>query len=170
MDNKILFNKLHILQNQLNCMEGIKKPVEQINIASKTDLYDLVITDHDLRKCTRTLFYNGHHAQAIEEGYKCLNNIVKKKSKLTTEDGNGLMRKALSAKNPILKLNAWESQSEKDEQLGYMDIYAGCMTGIRNPRAHEHEWEDTETRAIQLLTLANHLIEKIKLSKEVPPP
>ena len=68
---------------------------------------------------------------------------------------------------PILKLNEGLSTSEKDEQSGYMLILSGCMTGIRNPRAHESDWEDTQQSALQLLTLANHLIERVLLAKKV---
>jgi len=160
---KIVLN----LQVELSKMEGIQTKTLSIEITEKADLYDLVITDAELRKYTRTLFMDGHHARAIEEGFKYLNNVVKKKSRLNNEDGASLMRKALNCNNPVLKLNEGVNVSERDEQQGYMDIFAGCMTGIRNPRAHEHEWEDTETRAIQLLSLANHLVEKIKLSEKI---
>lgn len=61
-------------------------------------------------------------------------------------------------------INTGSSQSENDEQLGYMEIFSGCMTGIRNPRAHEHEWEDTQQRAIQLLIIADHLVECVRSS------
>lgn len=47
-----------------------------------------------------------------------------------------------------------------------MQIFAGCMTGIRNPRAHDADWEDTEQRALQLLVFANHLIERVYLSEK----
>ena len=48
-----------------------------------------------------------------------------------------------------------------------MQILAGCMTGIRNPRAHETDWEDTKQRALQLLIFANHLIERVSMAELV---
>ena len=51
---------------------------------------------------------------------------------------------------------------------GYMEIFSGCMTGIRNPRAHKHDWEDTQHRALQLLIFADHLIERVRNSKKQP--
>ncbi|PZN08175.1 MAG: hypothetical protein DIU69_10450 [Bacillota bacterium] len=60
-------------------------------------------------------------------------------------------------------------ESERDEQLGYMEIFSGCMTGIRNPRAHEHDWEDSERRALELLTLANHLVERVLAATKSSP-
>ena len=37
-------------------------------------------------------------------------------------------------------------------------MFAGAMTGIRNPRAHEHELKDDPKVALELLALANHLM------------
>jgi len=134
-------------------------------------LYDALVTDNTLRNKTEKLFKDGHHARSVEEAFKLLENVVKDKADLSATDlsGASLMQKAFSVNKPILKLNEGLSTSEKDEQLGYMSILSGCMTGIRNPRAHESEWEDTEQHALQLLVLANHLIERVLLSKKVEP-
>ena len=56
------------------------------------------------------------------------------------------MKQVFSAKSPIIKLNSGVSQSEQDEQLGYMEIYSGCMTASEIQVSHEHEWEDSETK------------------------
>ena len=72
------------------------------------------------------------------------------------------MRKAFSAQSPIIQLNKLKSESEKNEQRGYMDIYAGVMSGIRNPRAHEHKLQDKPEEALELLVLANHLMRRLE--------
>ena len=79
------------------------------------------------------------------------------------------MRMAFSANSPTLQLNAFQSRSEKDEQQGYMDLYAGSMTGIRNPRAHEHGLTDEPEVALELLVLANHLMRKLQASTKNNP-
>lgn len=124
-------------------------------------LFDVLVTDPDLARWTRRLFRDGHFARAVEEAFKCLNNIVKNKSRSMT-DGAPLMQHAFSADKPILKLNRLKSQSERDEQRGYMEMFAGAMRGIRNPRAHDHELEDHPEAALELLTIANHLIVRAK--------
>ncbi len=63
-----------------------------------------------------------------------------------------------SIDHPTLKLNKLKSTSEKDQQVGFMQILAGCMTGIRNPRAHEHRHFDEPNAALEMLALANHLM------------
>lgn len=130
-------------------------------------LYDEVITNKSLRKKTEKLFKDGHHARAVEEAYKLIDNLVKKKAGLQHTDLTGaqLMQRVFSPNSPILKLNEGVSTSEKNEQTGYMQIFAGCMTGIRNPRAHDSDWEDTADRALQLLTFANHLIERTQMAE-----
>lgn len=112
---------------------------------------------------------DGHHARAVEEAYKLLDNVVKKKACLqsTNLTGAKLMQNAFSSNNPLLKLNEGISTSEQDEQTGYMQIFAGCMIGIRNPCAHESDWEDTEQRALHLLVFANHLIERVNMAEPV---
>ena len=112
---------------------------------------------------------DGHHARAVEEAYKLLDNQIKKKAGLQDSNLTGahLMQSVFSPKKPLLRLNEGSSTSEQDEQSGYMQIFAGCMTGIRNPRAHDSDWEDTEDRALQLLIFANHLIERAQMAQVI---
>jgi uncharacterized protein (TIGR02391 family) len=124
-------------------------------------LHDYVV-DPDLLKVSQKLFEDGHHARAVEEAFKYLNNLVKSRSGRTDLDGSALMKTALSANSPVLRLNSGTTTSERDEQLGYMELCSGSMIGIRNPRAHEHDWEDLEQSALQLLVFADHLICRVK--------
>jgi uncharacterized protein (TIGR02391 family) len=115
--------------------------------------YELLIDDEELRTTTQALFRDGHWAQSVEEGFKYVNNLVKHRSGLAA-DGADLMRRALSLKDPTLKLSDLKTQSQKDQQLGYMEILAGVMTGVRNPRAHEHRYLEDPRIALELLCLA----------------
>jgi uncharacterized protein (TIGR02391 family) len=130
------------------------------------DKYDELITYEPLIKASRDLFKNKHYTQAVEQSFKCLNNLVKQKSGLKTLDGDSLMRRAFSADNPVLKINSFKTKSDKDEQKGYMDIYAGVISGIRNPRAHEHILQDTPEVAIEMLVLSNHLARILDKTKK----
>ncbi|MGA3284750.1 MAG: TIGR02391 family protein, partial [Verrucomicrobiota bacterium] len=68
-----------------------------------------------------------------------------------------LMRTAFSANNPVIVLDDLSTDSGKNIQQGYMDIFAGSMTGIRNPKAHGNVQIDSK-RAIHMLFLASHLL------------
>lgn len=152
--------KAKMLNKELRSLLG--NTTDQALQPPTEDRFDYFVTDIELSKKTKKLFYDGHHARAVEEAFKYLDNIVQKLSKLKSQTGSSLMKTVFSANNPKIMLNSGISRSEKDEQLGYMEIYSGVMIGIRNPRAHDSDWEDSEERAIQLLSLANHLIIKVK--------
>ena len=123
--------------------------------------FEELVTDRQLQQVSGSLFRDSHYARAVEEAFKYLNNAVKEKSQLVNQDGAALMRTAFSSHSPLLLLNTRQSQSERDEQQGYMEIFAGCMTGIRNPRAHDHQKVDEQDVALELLILANHLMRKL---------
>ena len=133
------------------------------------DHFEELVTYSQLRQVSGSLFRDRHYARAVEEAFKFLNNAVKEKSEIVNQDGAGLMRSAFSANSPVLYLNAFQSQSERDEQIGYMDLFAGSMTGIRNPRAHDHQLTDAPDIALELLVLANHLMRKLYSSTKMNP-
>ena len=94
----------------------------------------------EVTKVARKRFQDGHYADAVESALKALNQAVKQivKKKTGNEyDGASLMRHAFSPKSPIILLEKQDTETGQNVQQGYMDIYAGAMTGIRNPKAHE---------------------------------
>ncbi|NLD45411.1 MAG: TIGR02391 family protein [Chloroflexi bacterium] len=121
-------------------------------------MYDAIVTHEGLRGSTRSLFVDAYYPQCVFEAYKLVNNRVKDRSGLHHCDGADLMRTAFSSKKPIVALNAGVSQTEKNQQLGYMHIFEGCMEGVRNPRGHETCIADTVGTTLELLALANHLL------------
>ena len=46
------------------------------------------------------------------------------------------MERVFSPSNPVLKFNGLADQSDKDEQKGFMMMFSGAVSGLRNPRAH----------------------------------
>ena len=128
--------------------------------------FDERVTIQPLRIVSHRLFANGHYTQAVEAAFKRLNNEVKAKSGLAEFDGDKLMREAFSVNNPRLRLNKLRTISDRDEQRGYMEIYAGVIAAIRNPRSHEHSLEDDPEVALELLTIANHLMRKLGIARK----
>lgn len=108
-------------------------------------------------------FAAGHRADAVEAVLKHLNTRVKEivKQKTNKElDGAPLMNIAFSPNSPIIVLADMSTQSGQDMQKGYMQIFAGTMTGIRNPKAHDNIDID-ENRAMHHLFLASLLLKVI---------
>lgn len=120
-----------------------------------------------ITEIARPRFTAGHLADAVEASFKEINDRVKSSVKLRTgqeNDGASLMQQAFSLKYPIIILADMSSTSGRDEQLGYMGIFAGAMTGIRNPKAHSNIVID-EKRATHLLYLASLLMYKLDEAK-----
>jgi uncharacterized protein (TIGR02391 family) len=129
--------------------------------AKPTDIWNML---HPvISGVAKSRFDAGHYADAVETALKHINATVKAKVKKKTGnelDGSKLMQAAFSVNNPVISLDDLSTQSGKDAQVGYMQIFAGAMTGIRNPKAHEIINID-EQRAIHLLFLASLLMYKL---------
>ena len=149
------FKEIHDLIKR----SGLSKPEP---ILQPHKLSRKIILSPEITETCLKLYEDGHHALAVEAAFKMINNYVKSQSGLGELDGMALMQMALSVSNPKIKLNRLKTKSEKDEQLGYMNILAGCMVGIRNPRAHEHKYKDSDRTALELLLLADHLMQKLR--------
>jgi uncharacterized protein (TIGR02391 family) len=106
----------------------------------------------------------------VEAALKAVNERVREIVKQVTGvemDGSDLMNRAFSVKNPVLKLGD-ESNTGKNMQVGYMQIFSGSMTGIRNPKAHGNIVID-EVRATHFLFLASLLMCKLDEAEVVVP-
>src|SRR5438874_2453684 len=83
----------------------------------------------------RSLFDDGHYAQATLEGLKFLDEEVQRIAK-SSDFGVTLMMRVFGGAPPPLRLNPGMTNSEKNEQEGFKFLFAGAMQGIRNPRGH----------------------------------
>lgn len=109
---------------------------------------------------SKRLFIDSHYSQAIFEACKVLENSVRNKSKLNLS-GTPLMQQAFSANNPILKFNSMSTQSDKDEQAGFMQIYAGVMQGIRDPKGHSILNLKDRDKTLEYLSLISLLLRRV---------
>ena len=77
-------------------------------------------------------------------------------------DGKQLAEKAFSLNAPLVRLNNLQTQSEKDEQLGFMMLFSGAATGIRNPKAHDLTNQNDELKTLQYLSFASLLMTRLE--------
>jgi uncharacterized protein (TIGR02391 family) len=106
----------------------------------------------------------GHYADAAEAALKYFNQAVKNRAAgrvAQNADGASLMMKVFSVNRPILALDDLSTQSGRDVQLGYMQMFAGAMTGVRNPKAHANLLI-TPDRALHLLFLVSLFTYKLE--------
>lgn len=116
-----------------------------------------------IKKIIFLKFGNGHYADCVESAFKEINSRLKnvcKKLGYSERDGSDLMNFIFSTKKPILQFEDTSNESGKNVQLGYMQIFAGAMTGIRNPKAHENQCVSKET-AIKQIIFASLLMDKV---------
>ena len=79
-------------------------------------------------------------------------------------DGANLMNKAFSLEKPMIVLDDLSTETGKNIQKGYIQIFAGAMTGIRNPKAHENI-KISKEKAIHFIFLASLLMYKLDEAK-----
>lgn len=120
-----------------------------------------------IAQATSSLFRTDHYANAIEDGIKALNDLVRKKTGLE-QDGVPLMQKAFSKNNPMLRFNALADESDRNEQQGFMEWFTGTVTGLRNPRAHKIIKDDPEMALefIAFISLLAKLVDKATANAE----
>lgn len=104
-------------------------------------------------------FTTGHFADAVEAALKALNTEVRSLAVArgaTPMDGAALMHTVFSVKAPVIVLADLSTQSGKDMQQGYMEMFAGAMSAIRNPKAHDNI-AITRERGLNFLFVASAL-------------
>jgi uncharacterized protein (TIGR02391 family) len=97
----------------------------------------------------RLRFEAGVFGDAVEASFKQLNDSMKRLIREADGrelDGASLMTTALSLQNPVIRLSPLQTDTDKNIQQGYMQIMAGAMTGIRNPKAHANVNPDIRPR------------------------
>ncbi len=69
-------------------------------------------------------------------------------------DGHDLVAAALEGKDPIVKLNPRETDTERNEQRGIANLMKGAFSAFRNPTSHEPKvlWHVSEADALDLLS------------------
>jgi uncharacterized protein (TIGR02391 family) len=119
----------------------------------------------EIARAASKLYSDGHYSNAVESAVKALNGLVRLRSGLEF-DGVTLMERAFSLTNPVLKFNSLADQSDKDEQRGFMQMFCGAVSGLRNPRAHKFINDEPE-RALEFIafvSLLAKLLDEAKLA------
>jgi uncharacterized protein (TIGR02391 family) len=117
----------------------------------------------EIARAASDLYRNGHYANAVEASVKALNALVRLRSGLEI-DGASLMEHAFSLNKPILQFNDLSDKSDHDEQKGFMMMFSGAVSGLRNPRAHGFIHDDPE-RALEFIAFVSLLAKLLDEAK-----
>lgn len=111
-------------------------------------------------------------AELLEENYfhavfEAMKSITAKLRTLSGLSGDGcdLVHDAFGQKygDPLLAINAFQTETHKGEQYGFMNLLKGLYGTIRNPVAHtpKTEWDMTEQDALDILTMISLVHRKL---------
>lgn len=119
----------------------------------------------DIIRVSQKLYLDGHYASAACDAFIEMNDRVKKifsKQHPNDEvpDGDAAMRKVFSAKTPIIELSDLSTETGINIQKGYMEMMAGAMSALRNPKSHANIFI-TADDAMRRLVFASMLMYKI---------
>ena len=117
----------------------------------------------EIKNLVFSKFNSCQYADSVEAAFKEINSRLKKICRKLTgqeRDGSSLMNFIFSENNPLLKFEDISTESGLNVQKGYMQIFSGAMTGIRNPKAHENQTISKDA-AIKRLIFASLLMDKI---------
>lgn len=119
-----------------------------------------------IEKTSRKLFEDGHYANASEDAFIEINSRVKKIYKIVNSekdrvpDGVDAMNTVFSSNNPDVMFADISTDTGKNMQKGYMNMFAGAMSALRNPKAHENISLDKE-ECKKRLVFASLLMDKL---------
>jgi len=119
--------------------------------------------DSDLYAKITPEYEAGNYTSAIKTAILVLTEEIRERSDLDN-DGDTLVTKAFSEKNPLIKVNKLETETDKSEQIGYMFMLQGLYKAIRNPRNHNLK-EDTKESCDDILVMVNYFLKIVKASK-----
>ena len=111
-------------------------------------------------------YRNGHLRDAVFNSIVAVFDLIRERTELE-RDGDALVETAFSLQRPRLILSELDSQSGKDEQKGFIQIFKGAYQGIRNPKAHSLSQDPTRFEAAQYLVFASLLARRVDEAKVI---
>jgi len=182
INNRELYGSMLIDVNTVLAFHGLEfmddgkfhtiKPVSTLTEAEKrvqklkTSVFDRNLHKDLLRFCRAELLQDNYF-HAVLEATKSVASKVRLMTGLNS-DGAQLIDDAFGGTNPILKINAFKTDTEKSEQRGFTNLAKGLFGTFRNPTAHapKIEWNLDEQDALDLFTLASYVLRRIDNSNK----
>lgn len=182
VNNPSEFNRLRTEVNQHLAFEGYMiredgqiATVEKASTISdvelkaatiKVELQDRNAHAQIFKYCTPELLSNNYF-HAVFEASKGLFQRIRDLSGVTT-DGVALIEQVFSS-NPILIINNYQSNQEKDEHNGFCHLLKGLCGMFRNPEAHQPKiyWDIEEQDALEILGLISYCHRRLDKAQQI---
>lgn len=150
----------HILRQKRN--DKVSAPLNEHG--GFKDLLHPLIIEH-----ASALYESGNYREAVLNSIIAIYDSIRERTGIEA-DGDKLVGQAFSIENPLLILSELETDSGRNDQKGFMQIFKGAYQGIRNPKAHTLSHDLDATKAAQYLVFASLLIRRVEESVLVPQP
>lgn len=118
-----------------------------------------------IAQVSKKLFLDGSYANAACDAYIEINDRVKRlfraiKPEEKVPDGDAAMKTVFSANAPLIEFCDRSTDSGSNTQKGFMEMLAGAMSALRNPKAHANI-TISQDDAMRRLIFASMLMYKI---------
>ena len=118
-----------------------------------------------IAKVSKKLYLDGSYANAACDAFIEINDRVKRLFQIIkpgekVPDGDAAMKTVFSANAPLVEFCDRSTDSGANTQKGFMEMLAGAMSALRNPKAHANITIDRED-AMRRLIFASMLMYKI---------
>lgn len=120
-----------------------------------------------LKDAINTHYQNKDYTEVVRDSLLCLTTEIRKKSDLIDNDGVDLINKAFSEKNPLIKINKLETETDKNKHRGIMDLSKGLIEYFRNPMSHSKQEYSRKIADAILVLLDEVILEEIVGSKSI---
>lgn len=94
------------------------------------ELLHPIIMEHSYQ-----LYRNGHLRESVLNSITALFDFIRNRAK-SQEEGDKLIGQVFSLEKPLLILSDLGTESGRNDQKGFMQMFKGAYQGIRNPKAH----------------------------------
>lgn len=116
-----------------------------------------------IQESSKQLFLDGHYANAAEDAYIEINDRVKRlfaivKPGCKVPDGGTVMNTVFSVNSPLIEFCDQSTETGLNKQKGYMQMLAGAMSALRNPKAHSNSEALSEEESYRRLATASMLM------------
>jgi uncharacterized protein (TIGR02391 family) len=106
-------------------------------------------------------YKGGHLRDAVLNGVVAVFDMIRSRTGLDL-DGSNLVGQAFGMANGKLIFSDVVSDSGRNDQKGFMQIYEGIYTGVRNVKAHSLAHDLNEVKAAQYLVMLSLLARRVE--------
>lgn len=182
INNKEEFERLRCSINQQLAFVGyeLEENGKYVEVSKASTIGDVQIKAENLKQelerrsghhmivkyCKAELLVNNYF-HAVLEANKGLFQRIRELSGIQ-KDGIRLIEEVFSG-NPILIINNYQTDSEKNEHSGFCNLLKGLCSMFRNTTAHEPkvEWEISEQDALEILGIISYCHRRLDSAQKI---